>query len=99
MSISLDTIYIPSEDIIAREIEDEIIIVPLTAGIGDMEDELFSLNETAREIWNRLDGQHSLAEIIEELAREYEAPAELIEQDVCGLVAELLKRKMLRVVN
>ena len=43
--------YVPSEDIVAREIEGELIIVPLAAGIGDMEDELFSLNETGREIW------------------------------------------------
>ena len=36
----------PSEDVVAREIEGEFIIVPLAAGIGDMEDELYSLNES-----------------------------------------------------
>lgn len=99
MTIAMHTVYAPSDEIVAREIEGEIIIVPLAAGIGDLEDELFSLNETGREIWRRLDGQHSLAAIIEELAREYEAPAGAIEQDVLGLVAELVKRRMLRVVG
>ena len=36
-SITLDTICAPSEDVVAREIEGELITVPLAAGIGDME--------------------------------------------------------------
>ena len=46
MMVKTDGVYAPSEDIVAREIEGEIIIVPLVAGIGDMEDELYTLNET-----------------------------------------------------
>jgi hypothetical protein len=48
--IELSKIYEPSEDIVARVIEGELIIVPLVAGIGDLEDELFTLNETGRAI-------------------------------------------------
>ena len=53
----MDAVYAPSEDVVAREIEGELIIVPLVAGIGDMEDELYTLNETGRAIWDRLDGK------------------------------------------
>ena len=45
-TLTLDMICAPSEDVVAREIEGEIVIVPLASGIGDMEDELFTLNET-----------------------------------------------------
>jgi len=48
--LDLDAVYLPSEDIVAREIEGEIVIIPLVSGIGDMEDELYTLNETARAI-------------------------------------------------
>ncbi len=92
MEIHLDGVYKPSEDIVAREIEGELIIVPLTSGIGDLEDELFSLNETGKEIWKRLDGVRSLAEIAGELAQEYEAPAAEITEDILGLLAELQRR-------
>ncbi len=95
MPIDMTTIYIPSDEIVAREIEGELIIVPLAAGIGDMEDELYSLNETGREVWQRLDGQHTLAQIAAELSEEYAEPPVEIEKDVQGLVAELLKRRML----
>lgn len=92
--IHLDSIYGPSGEIVAREIEGEIIIVPLTSGIGDMEDELYTLNETARAIWRKLDGARSLREAAAELAAEFGAPIETIEQDVVGLVEELASRKM-----
>ena len=95
MRVELNKIYMPSNDIVAREIEGEIIIVPLVGGIGDMEDELFTLNETGKAVWKKLDGKKSLLGVVEKLREEFEAPAEEIEQDVIGLVEELLKRKIL----
>ena len=95
MDAQLDGVYIPSEDVVAREIEGELIIVPLAAGIGDMEDELYSLNESGVAIWKRLDGRRSLKEVFADLTGEYAASSGEIEQDVLGLVSELLRRKML----
>ena len=91
----MDAIYAPSEDIAARSIEGELIIVPLVAGIGDLEDELFTLNETGKAIWDRLDGKKTLREVLDDLVAEFEAPAGEIEQDLIGLVGELLRRKIL----
>jgi hypothetical protein len=90
----LETIYEVSDDIVAREIEDELIIVPLVAGIGDLEDELFTLNETGKAIWKQLDGKNSLETIVTNLVEEYAADREDILQDVLGLVNELARRKM-----
>jgi hypothetical protein len=90
----LDMICTPSEDVVAREIEGQLIIVPLAAGIGDMEDELYTLNDTGKAIWSKLDGVRSLLKISNELAEEYEASSTDIERDVLGLVGELVRRKM-----
>jgi hypothetical protein len=95
MSISAEDVYKPSDDVVAREIEGEIIIVPLVAGIGDMEDELFTLNETGKAIWDKLDGQRRLADVVAELSPEFAAEDGAIERDVLGLVAELVERQML----
>ena len=94
-ALTLDKVCVPSEDVVAREIEGEIVIVPLASGIGDMEDELYTLNETGKAIWGRLDGKRSLSQIASELAAEYSAPAADIERDVLGLVGELARRKMI----
>lgn len=93
--ISLNSVYAPSDDIVAREIEGEIIIVPITAGIGDMEDELFTLNETGRAIWQLLDGKTAVKDVVKKLTAEFEAPPDEIEKDVIGFVTELRKRKIL----
>lgn len=95
IKVSIDAIYAPSEDVVARKIEDELIIVPLAAGIGDMEDELFTLNETGVIIWERLDGQKSLKDVVKEISQEFDAPAEKIANDIKGFVEELLRRGML----
>ena len=92
---SLDGLYMPSEDVVARNIEGELIIVPIVAGIGDMEDELFTMNETGKAIWERLDGKKKLKDVLGELCAEFEAPAGEIEKDLIGLVEELVRRKIL----
>ncbi len=93
--VRIDGVYKPSEDIVVREIEGELIIVPLTSGIGDLEDELFTLNETGRAIWSRLDGRASLGDIARSLASEYEGDPKTMAEDVSGLAGELLRRRMI----
>jgi hypothetical protein len=93
--VSLDDVFAHSDDIVAREIEGELIIVPLVAGIGDIDDALYTLNPTGQAIWSAIDGTRSLQAIAEELASEYDASIADIEADVIGLVAELLNRRML----
>ena len=95
MAIRMEAVYEPSDDIVAREIEGELIIVPLVAGIGDMEDELFTVNETGKAIWDRLDGGTSLGGVVAALAADYDAVPGEIERDVRGLVEELVRRRML----
>ena len=88
----LDAVYAPSQDVVYREIEGEAIIVPLTAGIGDVEDALFTLNETGKLIWSKLDGKSSLNAIAESLSNDFEAPPQDLRRDLCGFIGELLKR-------
>lgn len=92
-----DAICIASEDVVAREIEGDMIIVPLVAGIGDADDELYTLNETGKSIWKKLDGQKSLAQISEELIAEFSAPADEIKKDVLGFATEMVTRSILSV--
>ena len=95
MELMLDAKCVPSEDVVARVIEDELVIVPLVSGIGDMDDELYTLNETGKAIWSRLDGQRTLRAVAAELATEFSAPEGEIEKDVLGLMTELVRRKMI----
>ncbi len=97
--VTADTICVPSEDVVAREIEGDMIIVPLVSGIGDADDELYTLNETGKAIWKRLDGQKSLEKIAVELTDEFASTVEEIKTDVLGFAAEMVRRGILAVKN
>ncbi len=93
--VDLYSTYAPSENVVAREIDGELIIVPLASGVGESEDELFTVNKTGRVIWDRLDERKSLRTLVDELASEYDSPASDMEKDVLGFVGELVKRRIL----
>jgi hypothetical protein len=95
--LNLKSICAPSEDVVAREIEGEILIVPLVSGIGDAEDELYTLNETGQSIWQKLDGHRTLGDVAVLLAEEFNTPLPDLEKDVLGFVGELTKRRILLV--
>ena len=91
----LERIYAKSRDLVEREIEGEIIIVPLTSGIGDLEDELFSLNKVGKDVWARIDGKEAVSQIVKELEEIYQVEREKLTQDVLGFLEELEKRKLI----
>jgi hypothetical protein len=95
--VTLETVCVPSEDIVAREIEGDMIIVPLVAGIGSADDELYTLNDTAKAIWRELDGDKTLAQAAEVLAQDFSSPAGEIAKDVLGFAAEMVSRGILSV--
>lgn len=92
--IDMNAAYRPSENLVAREIEGELIIVPITSGIGDMEDELYTLNATGKTVWYQLDGKTPLSDLVTKLAAEYNVPEDQIAEDVRGLMQELTSRNM-----
>lgn len=95
--VSIDAICSVSEGVVAREIDGEIVIVPIVAGIGDAEDEIYTLSDTGRAVWNKLDGRRSLKDVAALLSGEYPCPLPQLEQDVLGFASELVRRGMLTV--
>lgn len=95
VKVGINTIYAPSEDVVVRNVHGELIIIPITSGIGDAEGEIFTLNETGQAVWSKLDGKRSLKDVAGELASDFEGSVKGIEKDVVGIVKELVKRRML----
>lgn len=90
----LEKVYAPTRNVVARRIEKELIVVPLVSGIGDAEDELYSLNESGEQVWRLLDGSRNLQQVVDELCNVFSGKPEVIRRDVMGLVTELLRRKI-----
>ena len=93
--VNINKIYTPSENVVARDIQGELVIIPIVNSINDAKDEIFSLNKTGRAIWDKMDGKRSLKDIAEGLNSEFKGSIETIEKDVLGLTRELFKRKII----
>lgn len=91
--VGLTCIYKISEDIIFKEIEGSSILIPVISGVGDLNSDIFQLNETGSRVWEMLDGKTSLEKIILSLIDEYDAPVKIIEEDVLNLIQNLVKKK------
>ncbi|MDX9786767.1 MAG: PqqD family protein [Desulfobacterales bacterium] len=90
MSVDLNNCYRVSADVVAREIEGELVIVPLKSGLGDLDAEMYALSATGIAVWEKLDGHTTLFEVIKVLSAEYNAAFVEIEVDVVALVGELI---------
>ena len=93
--LTLDTVYKVSGDVVVREIESDIIIIPFASGFDDSENEPYILNTTGQAVWQKLNGHRSLKDIVKDLPAEFKAPVKVIEKDVIRFVEKLLIRKML----
>lgn len=93
--IDMSEKYKQGEQLIAREIEGEIVIVPLTSGIGDLNAEMYSLNHTGVSVWNKLDGKTPLKKIVSQIASEYDASEHVIESDIINLMTDLINKGLI----
>jgi hypothetical protein len=94
MCIAMDNIFAHSKEVVEKEIEGLLIIIPLRGGIEDKENHL-ALNDAGRAIWDAVDGRKTVNEVLCALADEFMAAPGEIEKDVFSTMDELLKRKML----
>ncbi len=97
--LTLDSVLAVSGGVVSREVSDEFFLLPISEGVGDLETELFKLDETGKEIWTRLNGQRSLTAVVENLLQEYNANRPEIEEDVLGLAKELHQRGLADIVS
>ena len=71
-----------------REIADEIIVVPISRRRTDL-DSVYVLNDVGARIWQLLDGERDLDDIVAVLADEYEVDRAEAEADLSAYLTEL----------
>jgi hypothetical protein len=75
-------------DVAWREIADEIIIVPISRRRTDL-DSVYVLNDVGARIWQLLNGERDLDDIVAVLADEYEVDRAEAEADLTEYLTEL----------
>jgi hypothetical protein len=82
-------IFIRNRDVVSRKIAGELFLVPVKGKMADMEN-IFTLTAVAEYIWDRLDGQKSLNEILNNVVDRFDVEHEQAESDIREFIMELI---------
>ncbi|MDP6525610.1 MAG: PqqD family protein [Kiritimatiellia bacterium] len=82
-----------ADNVIARHIADETLLVPIRGKLVDMQ-KLYALDSTAEFIWKVIDGEKSLADIRDAVVAEFDVAEEQAEHDLHEFVDALLREGM-----
>jgi len=77
------------QQIIAQKGSDEVLLFNMDDG------SYYALNEVGNRIWELCDGRHAMAEMVGVLAKEYDAPAEMIETDILEVLEDLRSKNLI----
>ena len=86
--IDLNAVITRAPGIVPRKTGNEYVLVPVSNNIADM-DRVYTLNETAAFIWERLDGKTDLAGILSAMQNEFDIDAHTAEHDLLLLITEM----------
>ena len=81
----LESILSQSTTIVTRKTGNEYVLVPITNNIADM-NSVYTLNETGAFIWEQIDGNRNVGEIIKMLISEYDIDFKNAEKDVFSFI-------------
>ena len=77
------------QQIIAQKGSDEVLLFNMDDG------SYYALNEVGSRIWELCDGAHGVAQLVSLLAKEYDAPAKIIEMDILEVLEDLRSKNLI----
>lgn len=90
--------FITSPDLVTRRVGGETILVPVRGHVADLES-IYTLNDVASLIWERLERGASIATVVEVVCREYAVAPEEARADVTAFLEELQRAGLIRSAN
>jgi len=78
-----------NEQVIAQKASNDFLLFNMNDG------NYYSLNEVGCRVWELCDGNHSIAQLVETLEAEYDAPAETLTEDVLEVLEHLRGGKLI----
>ena len=80
--------FIKNPDFVYRRIADEQLLVPIRSQAADLNN-IFVLNPVAGDIWELIDGQRCVQDILDQLVAKFDVSAQEAEQDLLEILSEL----------
>jgi hypothetical protein len=89
--------FIRNREVVSRQIEGELIIVPIRHGVGDM-NSLYTLNQVALVLWDFMQEEHTVPEMMNRVCEEFEVTAAQVQDDIREFLDSLLEEKLVQLV-
>jgi methyltransferase-like protein len=86
--MDLKSVPAHSPNVVTRKTGNEYVLVPVADNIADM-NSVYTLNETGAFIWEMIDGNRNIDEIINALTEEYDIDRETASLDVISIMDEM----------
>lgn len=91
----MKTVYRKKEGLLFKDLEDRTIVVSMNDNMTDMNSSMYTINRTCREIFELIDGEKSVSEIIINMAYMYDVSIEAIKDDIKSLFYNLKHRGLI----
>jgi hypothetical protein len=86
----LKTILSHSKSVVTTQTGSELVLVPIANNIADM-NSVYTLNETGAFIWEHINGQNCIEDIINEMMTEYDVDYGTASKDVFSFIDDMSK--------
>ena len=85
---AIATRFAKKGEFVSRRIAAETLLVPVRGRIGDL-DSIYSLSEVASLIWNGIDGEATVAQLVQGVCAEFDVAPETAQSDTLQFLAQL----------
>jgi hypothetical protein len=86
-----------TRNIVSRRVAGELFLVPVAGNLADMQ-RIFTITKVAEFIWERLDGQKNLSDILNDVVEQFDVDEKQAESDIQALVTDLLTEGLVQEV-
>ena len=85
--------FVRNQDVVSRQIDGELIIVPVRRGVGDL-NSFYTLNSVGCLLWDFMAEGHTLPELAARVCEEFEVSTTQATQDIESFLNSLMQEKL-----
>jgi hypothetical protein len=97
-TVQTDARFIRNREVVSRQIEGELVIVPIRRGVGDL-NSLYTLNPVGSALWEFMNEGHTIPEMVNRVCDEFEVTTAQAKADIQAFLDSLLEEKLIQPVS
>jgi hypothetical protein len=94
LEVQSDARFIRNREVVSRQIEGELIIVPIRRGVGDL-NSLYTLNPVGSILWEYMTEGHTVPEMVSRVCDEFDVATSQAQADIQEFLRSMLEEKLI----